>query len=176
MTNSESKDLTLLISQEAILQKIASLAQKIDKIYDKQEIVLVIILKGSICFAADLMRMIKTPFTLETISCQSYGMKGSQRGTLTIQGIDSLDIRGKNVLLLDDIFDTGHTLSEVKKQLQAKDPKTLTSAVLLAKPSKHVVQMKPDHILFSVEDHFVIGYGLDFNEHYRGLSGIYRFS
>lgn len=172
----ESKDLSLLISEEAILNKIASLAKQLDQRFHNDELVIIMILKGSICFASDLIRRLQVPFTLETITCQSYGLKGSERGELKVLGLEGLNLASKHVLLIDDIFDTGHTLSTVVQRIQQKNPSTLTSAVLLAKPSKHLVTMKPDYVLFSVEDHFVIGYGLDFNEHYRGLRGIYKFS
>ncbi len=168
-------NLQLLISQEAILEKIASFASEIDKLFEGQEIVVLMILKGSICLVADLIRQITIPFTLETIRCQSYGLKGMSRGDLTIEGLDRISLSGKNVLLVDDIYDTGHTLYHVKEALLKKNPKKLLSAVLLNKNVQKHQLSSVDYSLFNIEDEFVIGYGLDYNEHYRGLRGIYKF-
>ena len=162
-----------MITEESILQKIDSSARELDQKYQGQELTFVMVLKGSICFASDLIRRLQTPVILETVQCKSYGQNGSLRGDLTISGVDSLDIEGKHVLVIDDIFDSGLTLKHVLESLERKSPKTLASAVLLSKqiPREHSVQ--PDYILFTIENEFVVGYGLDYKEQYRGLRGIY---
>lgn len=165
-----------MISEEAILKKITSLAKELDQRYNGEEITLVMILKGSICFVADLIRRIESPVVLETIRCESYGQRGSARGDLVISGEDKLMLEGKHVLVVDDIFDSGFTLSKVLDVLRSKRPKTLSSAVLLSKNIQRESSFKPDYVLFSLEDRFVIGYGLDYKEHYRGLRGIYTFA
>jgi hypoxanthine phosphoribosyltransferase len=169
-----SNDKQLVIAEETILKEIASLAQKIDDTYQGQEIVIVMILKGSICFVADLIRQIKTPFILETIQCKSYGMKGSSRGDLQIIGLDDLDLSHKHVLVVDDIFDSGVTMASVLDSIQKKHPQTLRSAVLLSKQIPRSVAIEPDYVVFPIDNIFVIGYGLDFKELYRGLRGIYK--
>ncbi|MCX6990295.1 MAG: hypoxanthine phosphoribosyltransferase [Chlamydiae bacterium] len=162
-----------MITEESILEKIDSLALELDQKYQGQEVTLVMVLKGSICFASDLLRRMQTPVILETVQCKSYGQNGSLRGDLSISGVDTLDIEGKHVLVVDDIFDSGFTLSRVLETLQNKNPKTLTSAVLLAKEITREHSALPDYILFTIENQFVVGYGLDYKEHYRGLRGIY---
>ena len=168
-----TREFNLMITEESILQKIDSLAFELDQKYQGQEVTLVMILKGAICFAADLLRRMQTPVILETVQCKSYGQNGVSRGELTISGVDSLDIEGKHVLVVDDIFDSGFTLTRVLGTLQSKNPKTLTSAVLLTKQIPRESSLQPDYILFTIENHFVVGYGLDYKEHYRGLRGIY---
>ena len=165
----------LMISKEAIEKKIASFALQLDQKYQQEEVILIMILKGSICFVADLIRQIHFPCILETIRCQSYGYRGAKRGNLVIEGLEKIEISGKHLLVVDDIFDSGITLSTIVDVLEKKHPKTITTAVLLEKPAGKLVEYKPDYSLFLIEDEFVIGYGLDYNEHYRGLSGIYKF-
>jgi len=176
MINQTTSKLSLMISEEAILQKIASLAKELDQKYNGEEITLVMVLKGSICFVADLIRKIQTPAILETIRCESYGQSGALKGELLISGQDKLHLENKHVLVVDDIFDSGYTLSKVLEVLSEKKPKTLTSAVLLSKNIQRPSSFKPDYVLFTLEDQFVVGYGLDYKEHYRGLRGIYTFT
>jgi hypoxanthine phosphoribosyltransferase len=175
MKKISNKDLKIVISKEAIEEKIASLALEINRIYQNQDLVIVMILKGSICFAADLIRKLTVSFTLEAIKCESYGMRGGQRGDLKIMGVDTLNLKDKNVLVLDDIHDSGQTLKSVIELLKDKMPASVKSAVLLSKPGKNISDYAPDFSLFSIGDDFVIGYGLDFKEHFRGLPAIYQF-
>lgn len=170
-----TSDFELMISEEAILSKIASLAKQLDQKYQGEEITLVMILKGSICLVADLLREMSSPVVLEAIRCESYGQRGTSRGELILSGEEKLQIEGKHVLVVDDIFDSGFTLGRVLEVLKAKKPKSLASAVLLSKHLHRDIFFKPDYILFEVEDEFVIGYGLDYKEHYRGLRGIYKY-
>jgi hypoxanthine phosphoribosyltransferase len=165
----------LMIPEEAILEKIASLAKQLDQKYKGEEITLIMILKGAVCFAADLLRHMQSPVVLETLRCESYGQRGTLRGSLVLSGEEKLHIEGKHVLVVDDIFDSGYTLSKVLEVLKAKRPKSLSSAVLLSKHLHRDFSFVPDYVLFTLEDEFVIGYGLDYKEHYRGLRGIYRF-
>ena len=168
-------NLELLISQDTIKSKIAEVAHVLDAEYKGEEITIVMVMKGAICIAADLIRELKSPCTIEYVKASSYGHLGSQRGELKIIGLDSLDLSSKNVLLVDDIFDSGETLTGILAKLQEKNPKSLKSLVLLAKNVERDVTYSPDYTLFEIENHFVIGYGLDYKEHYRGLPGIYYF-
>jgi hypoxanthine phosphoribosyltransferase len=170
-----TEDFQLLISEEAISKKIASFAQILNQKFQGQQLHIIMILKGSLCFVADLIRKLDIAFTIDAISCSSYGQKGTSRGTLSIEGLNQIDVKGHDVLLVDDIFDTGFTLATVAKLIQDKEPRSLATAVLLDKPAKKQVDFAPDYTLFSVEDRFVIGYGLDYKELYRGLPGIYEF-
>ena len=132
-------------------------------------------LKGAICISADLIRHLKVPVQIEFIKASSYGQNGTERGALTIQGVEKLDLTSKNILVVDDIFDTGHTMSGIIAQLQERNPKSLKSLVLLQKKVPRQIAYLPDYSLFEIENRFVIGYGLDYKEYYRELPGIYAF-
>ena len=170
-----SPQLELLISEEAIQQKISEISEQLNTQYRGRELTIIMIMKGSICLVADLIRRLQVPFTLEFVQGSSYGSRGTTRGELTVWGIDALALESKDVLLIDDIFDSGHTLQEVAMQLKKKRPNTLRSLVLLSKGKQTVQGFAPDYILFHIADEFVVGYGLDYQEHYRGLPGVYVF-
>jgi hypoxanthine phosphoribosyltransferase len=163
----------LLISAEEIKKKIAEVAAILDAHYQGEPITLVMVMKGALCLVADLMRELKTPTTLEYVKASSYGERGIHPGALTVSGLDELDLSSKHVLLIDDIFDTGQTLSQIASAIQKKGPKSFQTLVLLSKSVKRTVDFTPEYILFPVDNLFVIGYGLDFKEYYRGLTGIY---
>ncbi len=167
-------ELDLLISMDEIQDKIAKVVVQLEADYKDQEIVVVMIMKGAICLVADLIRAISLPCVVESIQASSYGAHGKTRGNLQIKGIESLDLFSKNVLLVDDIFDSGNTLFQVHQALAEKKPKSLKSLVLLSKNVSDL-EYQPDYILFSIENRFVVGYGLDYKEYYRGLKGIYLF-
>lgn len=158
-----------LISQAEIQKKVQEAAQKIDAMYNGEEVTMVILMKGAICIGADLMRALSTTCTLEYIQTCSYGKKGSERGELVILGLDKLQLEGKNVLLVDDIFDSGVTLATVAQKLSELKPKSLRSLVLLSKNVPHKTDYRPDYTLFEVEDRFIVGYGMDYKEHWRHL-------
>ncbi|KAG6559472.1 Hypoxanthine phosphoribosyltransferase [Candidatus Rhabdochlamydia oedothoracis] len=165
-------ELDLLISMDEIQDKIAKIAVQLEADYKDQEIVIVMIMKGAICLVADLIRAISLPCVVESIQASSY--HGKTRGNLQIKGLEALDLLAKNVLLVDDIFDSGNTLFQVYQALAEKKPKSLKSLVLLSKNVSDL-EYRPDYLLFSVENRFVVGYGLDYKEYYRGLKGIYLF-
>ncbi|VHO03608.1 phosphoribosyltransferase family protein [Candidatus Rhabdochlamydia sp. T3358] len=167
-------ELDLLISMDEIQDKIAKIALQLEADYKDQEIVIVMIMKGAICLVADLIRAISLPCVVESIQASSYGARGKIRGNLQIKGIEALDLFSKNVLLVDDIFDSGNTLFQVHQALAEKKPKSLKSLVLLSKNVSDL-EYQPDYLLFSIENRFVVGYGLDYKEYYRGLKGIYLF-
>lgn len=168
-------ELRLLIPQEAIIKKITQVAHKIQKEYLHDELVIVMIMKGAICLVADLIRHLTLPCFLECVHASSYGEGGMKRGALTIRGVENLNIAGKKVLIVDDIFDTGHTLASVVSELMQLKPKSLKSLVLLSKKKKRSSSFVPDYTLFEIDDEFVVGYGLDYKEKYRNLPGIYIF-
>jgi hypoxanthine phosphoribosyltransferase len=168
-----SSHLKLLISEEDIQKKIAKVSQQLNAEYKGRELTIVMIMKGSICLVADLIRHLNIPFTLEFVQCASYGARGTQRGELTVFGIDQLDVNALDLLLVDDIFDSGHTLRSVAIELQKKHPRSLKTLVLLSKRTSGVEGFTPDHALFNIGEEFVVGYGLDYQEHYRGLPAVY---
>ena len=169
------EEMDLLISREEIAQKIQETAATIDRDYQDKKLTIILVMKGSICVASDLMRELKTPFTIEYIKASSYGQNGTTPGELYIDGFEKLNLEGKDVLVVDDIFDSGKTMAEVLKKLETKKPNSLKSLVLLLKDVPHKVNILPDYSLFTIPNRFVIGYGLDYKEYYRGLPGIYAF-
>lgn len=142
--------------------------------YEGKEVVLVMALKGAFIFVADLIRELRLPVQIESVHCSSYGSRGTKKGPLTIKGHETLELKGKHVLVVDDIFDSGETLSRVIETLKAKEPQTINSLVLLTKEVPRSIHFSPDYSLFTIADHFVVGYGLDYKEYYRGLPDIYR--
>ncbi|MES2122956.1 MAG: phosphoribosyltransferase family protein, partial [Chlamydiota bacterium] len=140
----------LLITAEEISQKIAAVAAKLNAKYAEEELTLVMVMKGAFCLTADLMRCLKMPCILEFIQASSYGERGTSRGELSLSGIDSIDLSNKNVLVVDDIFDSGNTLAQILEQLRKKHPKTLESLVLLNKKISRPRPFAPDYSLFDI--------------------------
>lgn len=163
----------LLISYDQITRKIAEIAREIDAEYMGEDLTIVMVMKGALCLTADLIRHLNTPTTLEYIKASSYGHRGKDRGDLEVFGLEDLNLELKNVLIVDDIFDSGQTLSQIVVKLREKGPKSLKTLVLLSKKVERETKYVPDHVLFDIDDLFVIGFGLDYKEHYRGLPGIY---
>ncbi len=177
-TVAPSQDLTLddfipLISETEIQERIAAVAAQIDYDYEGEEIVIIMVMKGSVCVAADMMRALTIPCALEYVRTSSYGQNGMQPGALAVSSLENLDIAGKHVLLIDDIFDTGNTLCQLETLLLEKNPASLKMLVLLTKRKQRAMQRTPDYVLFEIENQFVIGYGLDYKELYRGLPAVY---
>jgi len=162
-----------LIAKEQIVTRIAELAKEIDRNYAGRDLVIVMVLKGAICLAADLIRAMKIPCDLQSVQCSSYGARGTVRGELEIFGLERLQVTGRDVLILDDIFDSGETLFALERAIAQLKPKSLELLVLLARATKRRFDIQPNAIGFSISDEFVVGYGLDYKEHYRGLGGIF---
>lgn len=166
-------NIELLISQDEIRRRISEVTLLLDTQYQGEELVIIIVMKGAICIAADLIRELKTPCKIECVKASSYGSRGVSRGDLQITGLEEIDLSSKNVLLIDDIFDSGETISQLVIQLKSKNLKSFKSLVLLSKNVKRQITYIPDYILFEIENLFVVGFGLDYKEYYRGLPGIY---
>ncbi len=124
---------------------------------------------------ADLIRRLKVPFTLDYITASSYGRNGLNPGELVIRGMETLLIEDQEILIMDDILDTGATMKGVVERFKERNPKSLKTLVLLVRKANRAVAYRPDYVLFDIDDHFVVGYGLDYKEHFRGLPGIYHF-
>lgn len=165
--------LDLLISQKEILTKVKKVARELNQEYKDKEIVLVMIMKSSLRFVSDLMNFLKEPLVIEYIGCSSFKKNSLKRKKLIISNLQNLNLKDKHVLLVDDIFDTGVTLSYVHKNIIKKAPASIQTLVLLYKKSDKKTNFQPDRFLFEVDDKFVLGYGLDYKENYRGLKHIY---
>ena len=153
------------------------LADKISKDYSKllapgEHLLVVVTLKGALLFAADLVRKIKVPVHIDFVRLASYGSKTVSSGEVRFLKDIECSPEGKHILVLDEIIDTGRTLDFLKKRLSAAGPKSLRICALLSKPSRREIDVSVDYIGREVEDKFLIGYGLDFNEDYRNLKDI----
>ena len=158
----------VLISDQKLARRVKSLAAEIERDFRGRELVVVSLLNGTVLFLADLVRHLNLPLRLDFIGVSSYGF-GTESGELVFTKELRLDVRGRDVLLVDDILDTGRTLSRVLPRLRALKPRRIKIAVLLDKPARRVENIHADYVGFEIPDLFVIGYGLDFAERYRNL-------
>ncbi len=158
----------VLISDVQLARRIKSLAREIERDFKGREMVVVSLLNGTVLMLADLIRHLNLPLRLDFIGVSSYGL-GTESGELVFTKELRLDVRGRDVLLVDDILDTGNTLSRVLPKLRALKPRRIKTCVLLDKPERRQKKVRADYIGFTIPDVFVVGYGLDFAERYRNL-------
>jgi hypoxanthine phosphoribosyltransferase len=158
----------VLIDQEKIRLGISQLGSQLNGHYGPEPITVVAIMTGSLVMLADLIRCLEMPLRISLIRASSY--RGTiSPGDLHVEEIERLDIQARDVLLIDDIFDTGKTLLEVSERLKILKPKSLRTAVFLNKQGTSLVQLKPDYSVFNIPNQFVVGYGLDYDDYYRNL-------
>ena len=160
----------VLISTDQIRTRVTELAQQIAGDYPVgEELHLVAVLKGAFVFLGDLIRAIDRPLSIDFMAVSSYGKGTTSSGEVRVlKDVDSR-LEGRNVIIVEDIVDTGLTLAYLQEILHARGPKTLKTACLLSKPSRRQVDVKVDYVGFTIEDRFVVGYGLDYAEQYRNL-------
>ena len=159
----------VLLSEAEVDTKIAELGAAISKDYEGQEVTLVCILKGATFFACELAKRITIPVEMEFMRCSSYGNKTESSGDVKItQDLDA-PIRGKNIIVVEDIIDSGRTLSSLFKVLNSRGPASLKLCSLLDKPDRRVTEVRVDYTGFEIPDVFVVGYGLDYAQKYRNL-------
>ena len=159
----------VLISSEEIAKRIKEVATQLDADYKGKMPIAICILKGSVVFFADLIRAMETPVTVEFMKVSSYGFGTTSSGKLSVS-LDILsNIEGKDVLIVEDIIDSGHTMYALKNMLKTRNPASLRIITLLDKPARRVSEISADYTCFEIEDEFVIGYGLDYAERYRDL-------
>ncbi len=169
MSELKSRTQEVLISREELAQKVRELGARITEDYKGQEVLLVGILRGSVPFMADLMREIDLDMTIDFMSVSSYGSSTKSSGVVRIIKDLETSIEGKNVIIVEDIIDSGLTLDYLKSHLSGRHPKSLKICAILDKPSRRKVDLKGDYIGFEVEDKFIVGYGLDLDQKYRNL-------
>ena len=160
---------SVLVSEEQLKAKIAELGQQISKDYQGKDLLLVSILKGACVFLSDLMRAIDIPLSIDFMCVSSYGKGTMTQGRAKIIKDLDVDIAGKDVLIVEDILDSGVTLSHVMEILRSRKPASLKLCSLLEKPERNRVEVPLDYVGFIVPDEFVVGYGLDYAEKYRNL-------
>ena len=162
----------VLLSREQIAARLDVLAAEIDRDYAGQELLLIGVLKGAIFVVADLHRRLGVPATVDFMAVSSYGSATTSSGVVRILKDLDAEIEGQHVLVVEDIVDSGLTLDYLLKNLRSRRPATVEVLSLLTKPSRREVDLPIRYVGFEVPDVFVVGYGLDFAEHYRGLSDI----
>ncbi|MBF1196310.1 MAG: hypoxanthine phosphoribosyltransferase [Fusobacterium periodonticum] len=159
-----------LIDRKTVENRIKELAKQIEKDYAGEEVYCVGLLKGSVVFLSDLVKEINSPVVIDFMSVSSYGSETVSSGDVKILKDTDLDLRGKHVLIVEDIIDTGLTLEHVIRYFkESKGVKTLKTCTLLSKPERRKVNIDIDYVGFDVPDKFVIGYGLDYDQKYRNL-------
>ncbi len=159
----------VLIEESEVQKRIYEIADEISKDYEGKEVLLVCILKGSVMFTCELAKRIKCPVLFDFMSVSSYGDGTESSGRVKI--IKDLDdnIEGKDVIVIEDIIDSGRTLKFLMEVLEVRNPRSLKLCTLLDKPDRRVVDVKVDYIGFKIPDEFVVGYGLDYAQKYRNL-------
>lgn len=158
-----------LFSQEEIDRRLDELAAEINRDYAGKEPMLISVLRGSFVFMADLTRKITLPCTVDFMAVSSYGKGTTSSGQVQITKDLSDDIEGKDILVVEDILDSGNTLSYLMKLLQARHPASIRLCTLLDKPERRVVPVQADYVGFTIPDEFVVGYGLDYCQQYRNM-------
>lgn len=164
-----SEKIRVLLSEEEVDARIQEVADVINKDYEGKEVHMICVLKGGVFFMCELAKRITRPVTLDFMSVSSYGDDTKSSGVVKI--IKDLDepLEGKNVLVVEDIIDSGRTLSYLLENLQARKPKSLKLCTLLDKPERRVVDVNVDYTGFQIPDEFVVGFGLDYAQRYRNL-------
>lgn len=169
-------DFEVYISQEKIAQRVKEMGQEITRDYANEELLILCVLNGSFIFCSDLVREIKVPQTFSFLKASSYGESTESSGKVDIKTFRPIEFANKHVLIVEDIVDTGHTLSALRAHIADQGVKSVKLASLLFKPARLEHEVEIDYLGFEIEDKFVIGYGLDYAEKYRELPyiGIYN--
>lgn len=167
------ENLKLLISKEEIQRTVIDISAKIHRDYEGKKLIVIGVLKGSIIFLADLIRQIHLPTEVDFVKLSSYGSSKESGGTIRLLKDIDVDIYNKDVLIVEEIIDSGRTLDFLCRRLLTSKPKSLKICALLDKKSKRVVDIEAHYVGLQVEDKFLVGYGLDYNESYRNLPDIY---
>jgi len=163
----------ILYSKETIEKRVNELAETISRDYEGREIVFVCVLKGAFIFLADLTRQLKVPHVVDFVRLASYGSGMVSSGKITITKDIETSIEGRDVVIVEDIIDTGITMDFLKDRLKKSNPNSLKICALLDKEERREVKVDVDYVGFTIEDKFIVGYGLDFDEKFRCLPDIY---
>jgi hypoxanthine phosphoribosyltransferase len=159
----------ILIEEDALQERVAALGEELSADYAGRDLLLIGVLKGAVFFMADLMRHITVPCEVDFMAISSYGASTDSSGVVRILKDLDINIEGRDVLVVEDIIDSGLTLSYLMRNLEARDPASLEICALLTKPDRREMDVPVRYIGFEIPDRFVIGYGLDFAERYRNL-------
>lgn len=168
--------LTILISREEIKNIIKNLAEQISRDYEGKDLILICILKGAFMFLSDLVRQLQIPVKIDFVRLASYGSKTESSGFVEITKDIEIPIDGKDVLIIEDIIDSGRTLLFLKERLELSHPRSVKICALLDKKARREVEIEADYVGKKIENVFVVGYGIDYNESYRNLPDVYFIS
>ncbi len=163
----------VLISKESLNLRINEMAKELGEVYKTSNPLFVCILKGSVFFTADLLRSIDFPCEMEFMSVSSYGTATKSSGEVKMVKDLNIPIAGRDVIIIEDIIDSGNTLSYLKRVLEQRNPNSVRLCTLLDKPDRRKVDLTADYVGFVIPDEFVVGYGLDYDEKYRNYPEIY---
>lgn len=169
-----TKKWEVLCSKEQIDERLRELGQQISADYKDKNLLVVSLLKGSFIFCADLVRQIDVPVRIEFMTTASYGHAEESSGSVEVVSDIKAELEGYDVLVVDDITDSALTMDFVMKHLAAKNPSSIKSCVLLDKPSRRKVDLVPDYCGFTIEDKFVVGYGLNYGDYYRNVPYVFN--
>jgi len=159
----------VMLSEKELESKVRQLRAQLNEYYKGKKVMVLVTLKGALFFASDLLKDIEFDADIEFVKISSYRGGTTTSGEISIQSNIDIDVEGKYVLIIEDIIDSGNTLSKFVEILKTKNPLEIKTAVLLDKPSRRVYEFEADFVGFEIEDEFVIGYGLDYDEKYRTL-------
>lgn len=162
-------NIEILISEEEIRNRVKELGEQITKDYKGTDLVIITVLKGGFVFMADLIRCIDLPITIDLMAASSYGSGTESKGKVKILKDTNIDVKGKDVIIAEDILDTGNTLSLLKEIFKQRGAKSVKICVAFDKPERRTANIEGDYIGFVVPNKFVVGYGLDYDEKYRNL-------
>lgn len=169
------KERKILFSADDIKKRVRELGQQISKDYEGKNLVVISLLRGSFIFASDLVREIGVPTQIEFITTASYGHGEESSGLVNIVNDIKDDIEGRDVLVVDDIMDTGLTMEKILEHLKKKNPNSIKSCVMLDKPERRKTEITSDYVGFTIPDLFIVGYGLNYGDYYRNVPYIFSF-
>ena len=165
----EKHHVEVMLQEDVVDARIKELGEQISRDYAGESVHLICILKGSVYFTCELAKRITVPVTMDFMQCSSYGAETKSSGIVKIAKDLDEPIMDRNVIIIEDIIDSGRTLSHLKKLLAQRSPKSLKICTLLDKPDRRVVDVPVEYVGFQIEDKFVVGYGLDYDQKYRNL-------
>ncbi len=165
----EKHHIDVMIDENAVNNRIKELAEQISRDYAGKEVYLICILKGSVYFTCELAKRITVPVIMDFMQCSSYGAETKSSGVVKLSKDLDMAVTNRHAIIIEDIIDSGRTLSHLKDLLSQRGPASLKICTLLDKPSRRVVDVDVDYTGFQIEDKFVVGYGLDYDQQYRNL-------
>ena len=165
----------ILFSRQKINERVKELGAELSQVYKDKDLVVISLLRGSFIFCADLVREMDIPVEVDFVTTHSYGHGEVSTGKVEIVHDLRTDVKGKDVLIVDDIMDSGNTINKVREHILAKEANSINICVMLDKPSRRQVDLDPNYIGFSIEDLFIVGYGLNYGDHYRNIPYIFTF-